>query len=66
MHKVHRSYKYTVQRRDLVVVAVGICGCYLWLLLLWELAVIVASEGDSCVKKKESTTAEVKGRGSVQ
>jgi hypothetical protein len=24
MHKVHRSYKYTVQRRDWVVVAVGV------------------------------------------
>jgi hypothetical protein len=24
MHKVHGSYKYTVQRRDVVVVAVGV------------------------------------------
>jgi hypothetical protein len=24
MHKVHRSYKYTVQRRDGVVVVVGV------------------------------------------
>jgi hypothetical protein len=39
----------------------------LWtLLLLLELAVIVAGEGDSCVKKKESTTAKFKGRESVQ
>ena len=24
MHKVHKIYKYTVQRRDVVVVAVGV------------------------------------------
>jgi hypothetical protein len=53
MHKVHRSYKYTVQRRD-------------GLLLLLEFVVIVAGEGDSCVKKKESAAAELNKRGSVQ
>jgi hypothetical protein len=42
MHKVHRSYKYTIQRREGVVVAVAIGGCC----------------GDSCVKKKESAAAE--------
>ena len=51
MHKVHRSYKYTVQRRDLVVVAVGICSCYWRLLLLLEVVVIVARKGVSGVKK---------------
>jgi hypothetical protein len=36
------------------------------LLLLLEFAVIVAGEGDSCVKKKESAAAELNKRGSVQ
>jgi hypothetical protein len=45
MHKVHRSYKYTVQRRDWVVVAVGVC-------------MVVVGEGDSCVKKDQSAAAE--------
>jgi hypothetical protein len=36
------------------------------LLLLLEFAVIVAGEGDSCVKKKESAAAELNRRGSVQ
>jgi hypothetical protein len=31
MHKVHKSYKYIVQRRDAVVVAVGV-ACELLLL----------------------------------
>jgi hypothetical protein len=52
MHKVHKSYKYTVQRREgvvvVVVVAIGVC-C-----------------GDSCVKKKESAAVELNRRGSVQ
>ena len=51
MHKVHRIYKYTVQRREgvvVVVVAIGVC-C-----------------GDSCVKKKESAATELNRRGSVQ
>jgi hypothetical protein len=51
MYEVHRSYKYTVQRRD-------------GLLLLLEFVVIVAGEGDSCVKKKESASAELNRRGS--
>jgi hypothetical protein len=53
MHKMHRSYIYTVQRRE-------------GLLLLLEFVVIVAGEGDSCVKKKESAAAELNRRGSVQ
>ena len=53
MHKVHRSYKYTVQRRDGVAVAVRV-------------AVVVVVEGDSCVKKEESAAAELNRRGSVQ
>jgi hypothetical protein len=53
MHKMHISYIYTVQRRE-------------GLLLLLEFAVIVAGEGDSCVKKKESAAAELNRRGSVQ
>jgi hypothetical protein len=45
MHKVHRSYIYTVQRRDGVVVAAGV-------------AVDVVVEGDSCMKKDQSATTE--------
>jgi hypothetical protein len=45
MHKVHRSHKYTVQRRD-------------WVLLRLEVAVNVVGEGNSCVKKEESAAAE--------
>jgi hypothetical protein len=45
MHKVHRSYIYTVQRRDAVVVAAGV-------------VVDVVVEGDSCVKKEQSAAAE--------
>ena len=41
MHKVHRSYKYMVHRRDGGVVAVGV-------------VVVVVVEGDSCVRKEES------------
>jgi hypothetical protein len=47
MHKMHRIYIYMVQRRE-------------GLLLLLELAMILAGEGDSCVKKKESATTELK------
>ena len=54
MHKMHRSYKDTIQRRD---------GRLLMLQL--ELAVIVAGEGDSCAKKKESVAAELQGRGTM-
>ena len=49
MHKVHKSYKYTVQRRDVVVVAIGV-------------SVVVVIEGDSCVKKEESAAAELNRR----
>jgi hypothetical protein len=45
MHKVHRSYKYTVQRRDGLVVATGV-------------AMDVVVEGDSCMNKDQSATAE--------
>ena len=45
MHKMHRSYIYTVQRRE-------------GLLLLLEFVVIAAGEGDSCVKKEESAADE--------
>jgi hypothetical protein len=51
MHKMHKSYIYTVQRREV---------------LLLEFVVVVASEGDSCVKKKESAATELNRRGSVQ
>ena len=53
MHKVHKSYKYIVQRRDVLVVAVGV-------------VVIVVVEGDSCVKKEESAAAKQHRRGTVQ
>ena len=52
MHKVHKRYKYTVQRRDAVGVAVGV-------------VVVVVVEGDSCVKKEESATTELNRRGTV-
>ena len=45
MHKRHRSYIYTVQRRE-------------GLLLLLEFVVVVVGEGDSRVKKEESAAAE--------
>jgi hypothetical protein len=45
MHKVHTSYKYTVHRRyGAVVVA--------------RVVVDVVVEGDSCMKKDQSATAE--------
>jgi hypothetical protein len=53
MHKMYRSYIYTVHRRE---------G---WLLLL-EFVVVVVVEGDSCVKKEESATTKLNRRGSVQ
>jgi hypothetical protein len=52
MHKVHRSYKYMVQRRDVVGVAVGV-------------AVVTVVEGDSC-EKEENAVAELNRRGTVQ
>jgi hypothetical protein len=45
MHKVHKRYKYTIQRRDVVVVVVGV-------------VVDVVVEGDSCMKKEMSAVAE--------
>jgi hypothetical protein len=45
MHKVQRSYKYMVQRRDVVGVATGV-------------AVDVFFEGDSCMKKDQSVVAK--------
>jgi hypothetical protein len=45
MHKVHKSYKYSVQRRDGVVIATGV-------------VVDVVVEGDSCMKKDQSATTE--------
>jgi hypothetical protein len=53
MHKVHRSYKYTVQRIDAVAFAVGV-------------VVVAIVEGDSCVKKEESATTKLNRRGTVQ
>jgi hypothetical protein len=53
MQKVHKSYKYMVQRRDGVVVAIGV-------------VVVVVVEGDSCVKKEEFSTTELHRRGTVQ
>jgi hypothetical protein len=53
MHKMHISYIYTVQRREAVVVAIGV-------------SVVAAIECDSCVKKEESAAAELNRRGSVQ
>jgi hypothetical protein len=52
MHKVHKSYKYIVQRRDAVVVVAGIA--------------VDVNEGDSCMKKDESAEAEKNRRGTVQ
>jgi hypothetical protein len=52
MHKVHKSYKYTVQRRDGVVVVAGI--------------VVDVVEGDSCMKKDQSAAAEKNRRRTVQ
>jgi hypothetical protein len=45
MHKVHRSYKDMVQRRD-------------WVMLLLEVVVSVVGKSDSGVNKEESATAE--------
>ena len=53
MHKLHRSYKYMVQRRDAIIVVVGV-------------AVNFIVEGDSCMKKEWSAIAELNRRGIVQ
>jgi hypothetical protein len=52
MHKVHKSYKYTVQRRYVVVVVVGIT--------------VDVVEGDSCMKKDQSAADEKNRRITVQ
>jgi hypothetical protein len=46
MHKVHISYKYTVQRRDGVAVVIRVM-------------IVVDVESDSCVKKEDSVAAEL-------
>jgi hypothetical protein len=53
MHKMHRSYIYMIQRREAVVVAIGV-------------SMVTIIEGDSCVKKEESAAVELNRRGSVQ
>ena len=53
MHKMHKSYIYTVQRRE---------GG----LSLLEFSVVVVGEGDSCVKKEESAATKEHRRGTVQ
>ena len=53
MHKVQKSCKYMVQRRDGVSVVVGV-------------VVVVVVEGDSCVKKEESAAVELNRRGTVK
>ena len=52
MDKVHKSYKYTAQRRDVVVVVVGIA--------------MDVVEGDSCMKKDQSAAAEKNKRRTMQ
>ena len=51
-HCMHKSYKYTVQRRDVVVVVAGI--------------VVDVVERDSCMKKDQSAAAEKNRRSTVQ
>jgi hypothetical protein len=53
MHKVHRIYKYMVQRRDEVGVTAGV-------------SMDVVVEGDSCMKKDQSAVAELNRRGTMQ
>jgi hypothetical protein len=53
MHKVYKSYKYTVQRGDGVVVVTGV-------------AVDVVVEDDSCMKKDQSVAAEKNRKRTVQ
>jgi hypothetical protein len=52
IHKMYRCYIYTIQRREVVVVAIGV-------------SVVVVIEGDSCEKKEESVAAELNRRGTV-
>ena len=51
-HKVQKSYKYIVQRRDGVIVVAGIA--------------VDVFEGDSCMKKDKSATAENNRRRTMQ
>jgi hypothetical protein len=53
VQKVHKSHKYTVQRRDVVVVVAGV-------------VVDVAVEGDSCMKKDQNAAVEKNRRRTVQ
>jgi hypothetical protein len=53
MHKVHKSYKYIVQRRDGAIVVAGV-------------SMDVFVEGDSCMKKDQSATAEKNKRRTMQ
>jgi hypothetical protein len=55
MQKVHRRYKYTVQRRENVVVAVGIFG-----------VAIGGRGGDSSGKKDQRAATNLNRRVSVQ
>ena len=52
MHKVHKSYKYTVQRGERVVVIAGI--------------VVDVGEGDSYMKKDQSAATKNNRRRTVQ
>jgi hypothetical protein len=52
MYKVHKRYKYTVQRTDGVVVVAEI--------------VVDVVEGDSCMKKDQSATSKKNRRRTVQ
>jgi hypothetical protein len=54
MHKMHIIYIYTRYREEK------------GLRLLLEFVVVVVGEGDSCVKKEESASAELNRRGTVQ
>jgi hypothetical protein len=51
MHKVHKIYKYTIHRRDVVVVGVSM---------------VAIVEGYSCMNKEESAAVELKKGGTVQ
>jgi hypothetical protein len=52
MHKMHRSYKYMVQRRDEAIVVARV-------------VVDVVVEGDSCMKKDQSVVSENNRRRTV-
>jgi hypothetical protein len=52
MHKVYKSYKYTIQRRDGVVIVAG--------------SAVDVVEGDSCMKKDQSVVAKKNRRRTMQ